>query len=417
MQSFPEFYKIRQVFDDQKEENLDRAMKRAFSEAGIDQRIKPGQSIAITAGSRGITDIPRLLALVGQEVRALGGEPFLVAAMGSHGGGTAEGMLEVLHSLGITEDTVKMPLAVSSETIQLDETSKGLPVFCAVEAKKADGVIVVNRVKAHTAFRGDHESGLLKMLAVGLGRAAGAAVVHRHGPARMAQTVVEMGNATLQCLPVIGGIGIIENGAEETALLAGAAPADFQRVDRELLQKAKKMMSRLPVDNLDLLVVEEMGKNYSGTGMDTNVIGRFYLEGVAEPKLPEIRRIAVLGLSAASHGNANGVGLADIITRKLYNAIDFPATYKNGLTTNFLERIKIPVVMPDDERALLQAWASLGLDAPECARVVMIHDTLNLHEMYLSPALKEEIKDLEHITVTGKYTLSFNRGRLRFVQS
>ncbi len=412
MKEFPGFYKVKQAFSNPEVKDIEAAVKQAVAETGIARRIRPGQRIAITAGSRGIANMPRILRLLGEAVRTFGGEPFLVAAMGSHGGGTGAGMLDVLAGLGITEDSVKMPIEASPRVVFLGDTASGFPVFCAREACSARGIIVVNRVKAHTAFRGPHESGLFKMMAVGLGRPKGAAAVHRLGPALMGRAVVDIGSAILERAPVIGGIGIVENGNEETALIKGTAPGDFHRVDAELLVKAKELMPTLPVEKLDLLVVREMGKNYSGTGMDTNVIGRFYLEGIDEPQTPRIRRIAVLGLSPASHGNANGVGLADFITRRLFAAIDFSATYLNGLTTNFLQRVKIPVIMPDDEQAVIKAWESLRLEAPQQARVVIIHDTLNLNEIFISRALKEEVEQLNYVTVEKKCMLTFNQGKL-----
>lgn len=412
MRYYPAFYRIRQKFSEMRIPDLRLSVKQAVREMALADKIRHGAAVAITAGSRGIANIAEILRLVGEEIRALDGKPFLVAAMGSHGGGTAQGMLEVLESLGITPETVRMPVKASGAVVHLGNTASGIPVYCAEEAYAADGIIVVNRVKAHTAFRGEHESGLYKMLSVGLGRARGAAAVHRLGPAKMAQVVYEVGSAVLNRVPVIGGIGIVENGNEETVVIKGCQPKDFETVDKKLLERAKSLAPSLPVEQIDLLIVEEMGKNYSGTGLDTNVIGRFYLEGVPEPEIPKITRIVVLGLSEASHGNANGVGLADFITKRLFDAIDLEKTYMNGLTTNFLRRIKLPVIMPDDEQAIKKAWESLRLDNPQQARVMIIHNTLHLDELYISEALYEEVAQLDHIIIEDKCTLEFNQGKL-----
>jgi len=413
MNEYPKFYKVKQKFPSPKITNIKQAVKKAVTEMAVADKISTGDEIAITAGSRGITNMPEILRLLGEEIRALGGVPFLVAAMGSHGGGTGAGMLDVLQGLGITPDTVNMPVKASEKVAYLQDTESGFPVYCAEEAYSAKGIIVINRVKAHTAFRGPHESGLLKMLSVGLGRAKGAASVHSLGPAKIAQAVKEVGSTVLKRAPVIGGIGIVENGNEETAIIKGIKPAGFEETDKKLLEKAKSLAPSLPVEQADLLVVQEMGKNYSGTGMDTNVIGRFYLEGIPEPETPSITRIVVLGLSEASHGNANGIGLADFTTQRLFDAIDLEKTYLNGLTTNFLQRIKIPIIMPDDEQAITKAWESLRLKNAEEAKVVIIHDTLNLNELYISDALLEEVAQLDYVEVEKECTLCFKQGALK----
>lgn len=411
---FPTFYKITQSFANSGVDDLSGATRQALAEESILSSVNPGDRIAITAGSRGITGIGSVLRTVGEEVKKKGGIPFLVAAMGSHGGGTAAGMLAVLSSLEISAETVGMPIEASDRVQTLGKTKNGLMVYCAQEACQADGIIVVNRIKPHTSFRGDHESGLVKMLAVGLGRPVGAAEVHRLPAANMAEAVREIGLAVLEQVPVIGGIGIVENANERPAIVRGTTPRHLPRVDKELLIEARKLMPLLPVGNLDLLVVKEMGKNYSGTGMDTNVIGRFYLEGVAEPTFPGIRRIVVLALSEQSHGNANGVGLADFITRRFFDTIDFETTYLNGLTTNYLQRIKLPVIMPNDEQAVLKAWQSLRCADPRRVRAAVIDNTLHLEQMYLSAAVAEEVKDKPSISVEGKAKLMFNEGKLHF---
>ena len=412
MNGYPKFYKIKLSFPDFVVEDIEKSIKQAVSDMALSERIRSGDEIAITAGSRGITNIPEILKLIGNEVKTFGAKPFLVAAMGSHGGGQGPGMLNVLGSLGITEDRVKMKIKATDKVVYLKETESGFPVYCAEEAYQADGIIIVNRVKTHTAFHGPHESGLFKMLSVGLGRAKGAVSVHSLGPDKMAQSVYEVGKAILNRAPVVGGIAIVENGNEETAIIKGCKPDEFEYVDSSLLEEARKLTPSLPVKRADLLIIQEMGKNYSGTGIDTNVIGRFALDDFPDPKIPDITRIVVLNLSDASHGNANGVGLADFITKRLFDAIDLPATYLNGLTTNFLKRIKIPVIMPDDQQAIEKAWVSLRLEKPEKARVLIIHNTLNLNELYISEALLDEVVKLDNAVILSEYQLMFNNGTI-----
>lgn len=399
--SFPKLMRVTQEFPNPRIDDVAAAVAGAVVRWDMGSKVKPGQRVAITAGSRGIRNIVTILKTVVDEVKRVGGEPFLVAAMGSHGGGTARGMLDVLQDLGIMEETVGAPIESSEQVVDLGQTASGLKVYCAREAAEADWVIVVNRVKTHTCFRGDHESGLLKMLSVGLGRAPGAAMVHSLGPLEMSRAVPEIGEAALNRLPVLGGLAIVENGNEETAMVEGFQPREIIRGEKELLIKAKELLPGLPVDELDFLIVREMGKNFSGTGMDTNVIGRWRLDEVPDPQRPSITRVAVLDLSAASHGNANGIGLADFTTRRLFEKIDFNATYLNGLTTNFLKRIMLPIILPTDRDVVEKGLASLRLSGRE-PRLMIINNTLHLNEFYASHSLEEVLQDKPNITILEK---------------
>jgi hypothetical protein len=363
--------------------------------ARLSRRVKPGMTIAVTAGSRGITDIPLILRSVVNALRDLGAEPFIVSAMGSHGGGTTPGQERVLHHLGITEESVGAPFRMTSTAIEMGTTESGSTLFVDAEAAKADGIFVVNRIKPHTAFRESLASGLLKMLSVGLGKVPGATQVHKHGSSGLYSGVLEIGLLALKKLPVLGGLAIVENSAEETARLEVLLPEEMEERERKLLGYSWELLPRLPLETLDLLIVEEMGKNFSGTGMDTNVIGRWKDMDVKGPITPEIKRIVVLRLAEASEGNANGIGLADFTTRKLVESIDWKATLTNVQTTGFWDRAFCPP-FPGSDREAIQ-WALESLQQPQDAPLIAarIRNTLQMEELWLNEAASSAAKDCE----------------------
>jgi hypothetical protein len=359
--------------------------------------IRPGMSVAITAGSRGINEIPFILGTVVSVLKGMGARPYLVSAMGSHGGGTPEGQRNLLAHLGITEESVGAPLRVTSEAVAVGTTESGHVLYADAEAVKADAILPVNRIKAHTAFQDNLASGLFKMLTVGLGKTPGATQVHKLSSTGIFRAIVEMGRLALERLPVIGGLAVIENGYEETALIELLLPFEMESREQELLEYAKGLLPALPVDRLDLLIVEEMGKNFSGTGMDTNIIGRWKAKGIPEPEFPSIGRIAVLRLSGASEGNANGIGLADITTRKLVEAIDWTATLMNVRTTGFWERAFCPPFPGNDRDAVRWALESLALPPGREIAAARIRNTLHIEELWLTPAALETAKGCERI--------------------
>ncbi|HLN61982.1 MAG TPA: hypothetical protein VK464_10575 [Symbiobacteriaceae bacterium] len=381
---------VRQHFPGHRIDDTPAAMREALEGLGLRSAVRPGMRVAITAGSRGIANLPVLLATAVAYLRELGAEPVVVAAMGSHGGGTAEGQRAVLQSLGITPGAVGAPVACGVAVVDLGTTADGLTVYFDAYAAGCDGVLAINRVKPHTSFHGPLESGLVKMLVVGLGKPAGAAQFHSLGAARLTGALASIGQVILAKVPVLGGVAVLENGREETAELVPVRPAELLTREPELLERARSYLPRLPVKALDLLVVDEMGKNFSGTGMDTNVIGRMGIYGVPDGD-PFIERIAVLDLSEASHGNANGMGLADFITRRFQAKIDFAATYKNTLTATFVQRARMPIVLESDRTVLETALATLGSPAPDRVRVVRIRNTLLLEQFWCSPAVAAEL--------------------------
>jgi len=365
--------------------------------ARLSGSVRPGMSVAVTAGSRGITNIALILKAVVHVLRDLGAKPFIVSAMGSHGGGTTPGQERVLHHLGITEESVGAPFRMTSTAVEMGTTESGRTLFVDAEAAKADGIFVVNRIKPHTAFRESLASGLLKMLSVGLGKVPGATQVHKLGSSGLYSGVLEIGLLALRKLPVLGGLAIVENSLEETARLEVLLPEEMEEKERELLRYSWELLPRLPLGTLDLLMIEEIGKNYSGTGMDTNVIGRWKDMDVKGPITPEIKRIVVLRLCEASEGNANGIGMADFTTRKLVEAIDWKATLTNVHTTGFWSRAFCPPFPGSDREAIRWALDSLKQPPDVPLSAARIRNTLHLEELWLNEAASSAAKDCEKI--------------------
>ncbi len=358
-----------------------------------------GRRIAVTAGSRGIRDIVPVLATVTAWIVERGGTPVIVAAMGSHGGGTEDGQRRLLAHLGITPESAGAPILTSMETVELGRTPHGLAAYCDRNAAACDGIIVVNRVKPHTAFAQPFGSGLLKMIAVGLGKVPAAAQIHRQGPAEMGAAITALAAVAIGTGKILGGLAIIENAYDETARIAAVRPAAMPAAEATLFGEARALMPALPVHALDVLIVDEIGKNYSGTGMDVNVIGRWRLPGLSEPDRPSIQRIVALALSAESEGNAQGVGLADVVTRRLVDAIDPVATYVNTLVSTYVQRAFVPVTMPTDRDAIEAALASLNLSDPGAARIMHIPNTLHLEACEASESLIPELRSHPDVRV------------------
>jgi hypothetical protein len=354
-----------------------------------------GKRIALGIGSRGVAEIPAIARTLVACVRESGGDPFIVPAMGSHGGATAPGQIAVLESLGVTEKSAGCPIHATMEVVTLGETPRGLPVYFDRLAAEADGVIVVNRVKEHTDFHGPTESGMVKMLAIGLGKERGASLHHNFGVVGIRDYVPESAELILKSGHIIAGIGTVEDGYHRLAHLEAFRPHDLVAGERRLLGMARHMLPRLPADAIDVLIIDEIGKEISGTGMDSNVIGRLYIDGAAEPERPRIKAIVVLDLSQATHGNAIGVGFADFTTRQLLDKIDFAITNRNMITSGFLRRGFIPLVLPTKAEAVDAAITHVFRAHPqdrEAARIVRIQNTLILDDIWVSAALLPEIQ-------------------------
>jgi hypothetical protein len=387
---FPKVVKVRQDFPRPRVESVEEALREQCGRGEIRSRIEPGMEVAITAGSRGISGIDDILRSLVQILKDAGAKPFIIPAMGSHGGATAEGQVEILESLGVTEESVGAPIRSSMEVVELGETESGVPVFMDRIASEADGVIVVGRIKQHTDFRSDVESGLLKMSAIGLGKHAQALALHAHGVKGIRDYMVEAGKMVFSSGKVLFGVGIVENAYEETAMIEAIPPGRVFEREAELLKESARLMPKLPISDIDILFVDELGKNYSGTGMDTNVIGRFRILGVEEPESPRVKYLIVSGISEPAHGNALGVGLADFTTQRLFEEINYEAMNANVLTSTFVERAKIPMVLANDREALEAAMRCNWGVEPEETRFVRIPNTLHIRYLYLSENLLDE---------------------------
>ncbi len=387
---------------------------RLLEESHFWEKVEPGAKIGLTAGSRGIADIVPILRVVVRFLKEKNCQPLIIPAMGSHGGGTPEGQLKLLAGLGITEEALGVPLVASGEAVRIGEVGPGVPVYVNHVAMEMDGLIVINRVKPHTSFHAPVESGLIKMLAVGLGNPQGATALHSYGIRGLESFIPLVAAYIMEHLPVLYGIAIVENGYEQTALVAGMEPGQFYERECDLLKTARSLMPRLPFDDLDLLVVRSMGKCFSGTGMDTNIIGRLRIQSEPEPERPRIKRIAVLDLDERSKGNALGIGLADFTTDRLLARVDWTATYLNVLSTTFVMRAMAPMHFATDEEALSAALKSLGGEEQEGARVLVIDNTLDLSRIEFSAALLEEAHGQPHLAIEGDgRRMQFADGKLK----
>ena len=389
--------------------NLDAHVARLITGSRLSARVRPGGRIAITGGSRGIANIARITAATARTLRGLGYEPFIVPAMGSHGGGVASGQVEVLASLGITEASCECPILATMDVVELGKTRSGVVAYLDRHAADADGIVVINRVKKHTDFRAPLESGVAKMIAIGLGKRKQADLLHSYGATGLIRFVPEIAEVLLASGRFALGLAITENGYDETADIAALEPETLLDAERSLLRTVKRHSPSLPFADIDVLVVERIGKNISGTGMDTNIIGRFRVPGVAEPKSPSVQSLVALGLTPESHGNAIGIGLADIVSQRLIDQMDRTATYVNGITSGFLERVKLPVTMPSDETAVGTALSRLTPEAAAGPRVVRIADTLHIAELDVSDALLAGARERGLEIVGPAPALNFDR--------
>ncbi|MHB8926437.1 MAG: nickel pincer cofactor-dependent isomerase, group 22 [Bacillota bacterium] len=375
-------------------QDLEGAVRRELAAIGLERRVRPGTSVAITAGSRGFPYNVRLLRAMAAEVRRLGGEPFIVPAMGSHGGATAEGQVEVLRGLGVAEDKVGCPIRSSMETVLLGHTPDGIPVHADKNAMSAGAILLFNRVKLHTDFRGRVESGLTKIMVVGLGKQVGAETSHKAG---LGEAIVRMAEVFLRSAPVVGGIATVENYKEEPAIIKGLPAEGLVDAEAELLQRSLDYFPRLPFDQLDVLVVNRMGKDISGNGMDTNVIGMHRRTGGVSK--PDIKTIVCLDLTEGGHGNALGIGLADLIPQAMVDKVDWEKTYANSITTGFYGTAKRPIVLPTTEDCVDVAMRPFE---PETVRLVRIRDTKHLETFWVSEALLPEVRTDARLTILGE---------------
>ena len=409
---FPSFHEVRYDPPAPTLDDVGDAAGRELDRLPLDG-LPAGSTVAVGLGSRGIHDIVPVAQAVVAELQERGYEPVAVPAMGSHGGATADGQRRTLASIGLTEEALGCPVDPRMDTEHLGTSAIGGEVHHATASLEADATLVVNRVKAHTNFDGRLESGLCKMLTVGLGKQVGAKAVHEQALVKGYEAAIESAlEVVTEHAPVVGGVAIVENFYDETAIVEGVPVSELPDRETGLLERAYEYMPTLPYDDLDVLVVDEIGKDVSGAGMDTNVIGRYQVLNAEEPDSPDIDRIVVRGLTEATHGNGNGIGLADITTVDVAEELDLHQVYTNALTSGSLSKARLPVVLPDDRLALLAALSTVGPYDPETIRVAWIRDTSHLSSFRVSTALAAE--DYDHVEVVGDAPLSFPAGDARF---
>jgi hypothetical protein len=389
--SLPTIARVRRSIRQPAVADVTAATVEAIGHSQLGTRLHPGGRVAITAGSRGIAGIAGIVRAAAGAVRSLGYDPFVVAAMGSHGGGTAEGQRALLAELEVTEAAVGCPIRAEMDTVVLGTNSFGLPIHFDRNAYEADGIVLLNRIKPHTSFTGRYESGLLKMLSVGLGKRQGAAQVHKLGLPGLRRLIPEVGALLLEEAPVVLGVAILENAMEQTARIVAVEPEDILEIEPRLLEEARRLMARLPFEQIDVLIVGELGKNYSGTGLDPNVIGRQRVETMPDLPRPVITRLAVLDLSAETRGNALGIGLADLTTDRLVHSVDPTPMRVNSLTSNFLTRARIPLSLATDKDVIAASLDTCWRIDREEARMVLIPNTLELTTLWVSRALLQDV--------------------------
>jgi hypothetical protein len=394
MDPLPRIFKIHQKIASPRLADVPKEMNALLDRFGLPGKIKPGERIALTAGSRGIRDKAKILKVIATRLKALGAKPFLVPCMGSHGGATAEGQVEMLKHLGITEEFIGAPIVSSMEVKEIGRTKFGTSVLIDANiCAQADKIIVVNRIKPHTDFDFEIESGLNKMMVIGMGKHKGALMAHRltikHGFSTM---LPEVQPIILKALPFFFGVGIIENQYDQTASLHLLEPQNFWEGEKPLLKKAKEIMPRLPFKQMDILVVDEIGKNISGAGMDPNVTGRLYFIGSPPLKEPKITRIFVRDLTPETEGNAIGIGFAEYTTTRLVKKIDPVPTAINSITGMGPECGRIPIAFDQDREALQAAFDNSGVLDAKDLRLVWIKNTLEMEYLWASEPMLNEAK-------------------------
>lgn len=400
----PRMLRVKQKFEAPTLEDIPAAVRAEVQSLALDSKVTAGESVAISVGSRGIANIALIIKSLVEELKVLGLEPFLVPAMGSHGGGVAEAQQAIIEGYGVTEEYTGAPIKASMETVQVGETEDGVPVFFDKYAYEADHVAVVGRIKPHTDFVGEIESGLHKMMLIGLGKHKGAALYHQAIVHYSFDRIIRsVGQTVIDKCGVLLGLGLVENQYDKTALIKGVGAEELVEREKELLVLAKKWMPRLPFETVDLLIVDEIGKNISGAGMDTNVVGRkFHDNHAAEKEYPKVTRILVRGLTEETHGNASGIGTAEYAHKRAIEEMDREITYINCMTGNHPSGAHIPLYFDTDRICIDRALETVGLVEPKNAKVLRIHNTLELAEVLVSEAYLPEVEKRDDLEVIGE---------------
>jgi hypothetical protein len=398
----PKMYRIRQKFDDNRVEKIGETVKTELAKLSL-RSIRPGQRVAIAAGSRGIANLAEVLKAVVEFVKSFDADPFVFPAMGSHGGATAEGQVAVLEKLGVTESYLNAPIISAMDVAEIARTADDVPVFVDKNALAADHIVVVNRVKSHTKFKAPIESGLMKMMAIGMGKLKGAGLYHKAAiQYTFPRIIVDAARLVIEKAPILCGLGLVENGYGDTAVIAAMKPRDIESREKELLVQSKKLMAKLPFNAIDLLIVDEMGKDISGIGIDPNVTGRNRDLLGSFPHPAEVKRLFVRNLTDKSKGNAIGIGLADLTTRRLVDKIDAAATYKNAITGISIEKAAVPMHFETDREAIEVGLGSIGLIPSDKSRIVRIKNTNRLEVVEVSEAFAAEVKKRSDLEIVAE---------------
>ena len=405
----PELARIEQRFDRPIIRNMEDDFSSKIHNSGVLKGIRKGWNVAITVGSRGISNGPLIVKLLVKELKKRGAEPFIIPAMGSHGGGSAAGQRNMLESMGFTESYVEAPIRSSMEVVQLGTTDRGLPVYIDRYAHEANAIIIFNRIKPHVSFRGNFESGLMKMIAIGLGKQKGAEACHELGFETMEQNIIDIARISLNKSRISFAVGLIENAYHETCSIEILDKEQIEQKEPALQQRAKDLLPKIFFKELDVLIIDHIGKDISGTGFDTNVVGRSHTPCAYAIGSPDITRIAALDLTEASHGNANGLGILDFTTQRLFNKFRFDQTYPNALTSTVPLSVKIPMVLQNDRLAIQAAIKSCNIVNKKEVRLVRIRNTIKVDQIEVSANLLAEVRNHEkqHI-LSDPRPLDFN---------
>lgn len=405
--AIPKVIRVRQKFDRPNIKDVVAELKNKLAAKDILAKIKPGQTVAITIGSRGITNMPLMIKTLVEEVKRCGGQPFMVPAMGSHGGATAEGQREMTIGMGYTEEYIGAPMKSDMEPIQLGVSENGFPVYFDRNAYEADWTIVANRIKPHVAFRGPVESGLQKMITIGLGKQKGADICHELGFGEMAVNIPAMAKVSLAKGNILCGIGVLENPFHETCKIEVMANHEIAEMEPLLQEEAKQRCPRIHFTKLDAIIIDEIGKDISGTGFDTNVVGRYHTPYISGG--PEVKRLAVLDITDVSHGNANGLGIADYTTKRAYDKFSFENSYPNSLTSTVPLSVKIPMVLKNDKQAIQACIKCSNRLDKENVTLLRMKNTNHLAELEVSLSLASYVASHSHLEIISEpYEWSFS---------
>jgi hypothetical protein len=395
----PKMVTVEQRFERPIIVNIEEELLTKLAAANVLAQIRLGQTVAIAVGSRGISNQPLMIKVLVAQIKNAGGKPFIVPAMGSHGGATAAGQKSMLIDMGITEDYVEAPIKASMEVIQIGVSENGLPVYVDKYACEADAIVIINRIKPHVAFRGKVESGLMKMITIGLGKQKGADICHELGPGKMVENILAIARVTLAKTNLLFGIGIIENAYHETCRIEVLSNQEIEAKEPELQAESKRLAPKIYFDNLDVLIIDEIGKEISGTGFDTGIVGRYHTPCISGG--PSITRVAVLDITDKSHGNANGLGIVDFTTRRAYEKMDFEQTYLNAITNTVPNGVKIPMVLKSDRQVIQAAIKTCNILDKEQVRMIRIKNTIALSKIEVSESLLPEVRTNPYLEIVG----------------